>query len=444
MFVEHNKGMEFMNRTLEVQLLKKKTLSGVFGYVTGRRRVGKTALLVEFCKNNQGFYHQSVQGTSLQQITYLTQELKQAVPLLGEVAPKNWSEFFSLLTQVEVPHVFVLDEFPYLVSADATLPSVLQKWIDHVLPQKKMTFLVSGSSQSMLYSQFLEHSAPLYGRAKLHLHLKPLSFAWFCKFMRGKTADPDLFALYSLVGGIPHYWQLMTGQDPVSQADCLFFSPSALLADEPKNIFNDENVTGNIPKAIIDLAGQGVHKPSEIAARLGVPQMQLSRPFTQLIDLGLIAKELPFGESARSTKRVLYQVEDASLRFYYSVFLPHRSRWFVYDKAAKKRLIHEHASTQWENYCRSVFPSAQRYWEAGCEIDLVAPLSETEHLVAECKWTKLSVSEEKRLLEDLRRRFATTQLSQTLKKVTFKIFSQAQLVEMAEREEDRMSEKEER
>lgn len=418
---------DFWDREEEVSKIGSFAGKGVFGYATGRRRVGKTATLVRACEKWNGIYHQAVEGTAQQQLLHISEEFKEKLPIFRDITPRTWSEFFGLLSREDLPRIMVIDEFPYLVEGDPTLPSILQKWVDHELPKKKLLLMVSGSSQSMLYSQFLDQSAPLYGRAVFHLDLPPLSYEWFCRALRYKPSEPESFERYSFVGGVPHYWKLMPKGNVIEQADHLYFRPSAILAEEPKNILRDEFVTGTLPKAILDLVGRGVSKPSELASRLGVVQGNLSRPLALLLSLRLIHRELPFGESPRTTKKVLYSIHDPAVSFYYGTYLMFRERWTNFSAKEKKNIILLHASRQWENFCRMKYPGSSRYWEGDVELDIVAEQKGGRFLVAECKWQAISQDEEKGLMNRLRERFQRTTLSKKLTNVDFRIFSKKDL-----------------
>lgn len=422
---------QFINRSDELGRLKRAVGKGGFGYLTGRRRVGKTALLLEACRRFGGLYHQAVEGTPAQQLLHLTEEIRDRLAIFRDVAPKSWSEFFNLLSREKLPKLLVFDEFPYWVEGDRTLPSVLQKWVDHELPKTKTLVLISGSSQAMLHAQFLKGGAPLYGRASFRMHLEMMDYRWFCEALSYDPADPVSFARYALVGGVPHYWTLMGKGSLIKQATELYFEPSAILAEEPITLLRDEGVTGTLSKAMLDLIGRGVAKPSEIAARLGTVHGNLSRPLALLVDLGLACQELPFGESLRTTKSVLYRIYDAALSFYYGTFLPNRGRWFDLDEKEKAVRLHLHTSHQWEQFCRRYY-AGSRYWERQVEIDLVAYRKEMgRHLVAECKWKLLTASEETQLLDDLRLRYFKTRLSHRLgTDVEFRVFSQKDLGEM--------------
>lgn len=427
----------FLNRNQALARIQKNLKTGCFGYVTGRRRVGKTALLVQACRLFGGLYHQAVEGTASQQLLHLTEEISARLPIFREFTPKTWPEFFRLLSREALPPLLVFDEFSYWIQGDPALASILQKWIDHDLPQLKTSVLISGSSQSMLYSQFLNHASALYGRAALHLHLEPLAYHWFCKALGYDASHPLTFARFSLVGGVPHYWIFMSRGSLLDQAQELYFDPSAILAQEPIQMIRDEAVTGTLPKAILDLVGRGTSKPSEIAARLGVPQGNLSRPLELLLELGFIHRELPFGESSRTTKKVIYTIQDPVLSFYYGVYLPVRSRWLSAALKEKRTILDQHVSRQWENFCRSCFPGSARYWERLVEIDLVRYEKENDrYLIAECKWKDLSARQKEGYLDDLRNRFSKTALSHRLKKVHFQVFTPSDLPFLAKRQQE--------
>lgn len=426
----------FWNRRAELSRIRNLSGKSKFGFLTGRRRVGKTALLQEAVRRIGGFYHQAVEGTPQQQLLHFAEEAGDALPIFRDLVPRTWSEFFRVLSRAELPPLLIFDEFPYWSQGDAGLASLAQKWVDHELPKRRTLLLASGSAQSMMHSQFLSHDAPLYGRASLRLHLEPLSYPWFCRALGYDPADPHSFVRYSLVGGVPYYWKLLPSGSARRQASELFFEPSAILAEEPMRLVRDEGVTGALPKAILDLIGRGVARPSELASRLGTPQGNLSRPLALLIELGLIQRDLPFGESVRTTKRVLYGIGDPALAFYFGTYLRVRGRWDGLSEHEQDRLLHEHASRCWEGFCRRAFAGSGRYWEANVELDLVVSQGEDRVLIGECKWSRLSDPQRRRLLEDLRARFGRSALARRYRAAEFRILSQTDLPEIAARLKD--------
>ena len=134
-------------------------------------------------------------------------------------------------------------------------------------------------------------------------------------------------------------------------------------------------------------------------------------------------RELPFGESIRSTRKVLYRIQDPTIRFWFRVFSPHQSRWRTYPATEKRKLIHDHAATVFEDVCRSGFPGAARYWESDMELDLVAPDPDDRRrlLVAEVKWRRLTTAERKNVLRQLESKWSRCSLQAHHPKVRFDV-----------------------
>ena len=240
---------------------------------------------------------------------------------------------------------------------------MLQRWIDHDKP-RQFLLILSGSSTRMMNDLFLNRSAPLYGRARKLLHIEPMSYAAFCSACRLNPADMESFARFALVGGIPKYWEFVEPKaSAIDLADELFFGFAPYLDQEPVRILRDEGISGLNAVAMLEVIGRGAEKPSEMAARLGTVQTNLSRLLQQLLDASVLTRAIPFGESPRSTKKTRYHIHDPALRFWFRVYSPHRTRWQHYNKVEKSKLLHDHASTVFEDFCRRRRAGASRYWE---------------------------------------------------------------------------------
>jgi hypothetical protein len=420
--------LAFVNRRRELAELEAARRAGGLLVVYGRRRVGKTRLLRQWLAARAGLYSQAIEAPVELQVRQVWQDLRPG--LKSEVQPRTWEEVFGLLTLTAQGTTLCLDEFPYLVESDPSLPSRLQRWLDHELP-KGCLFVVSGSSRRMMHDLFLHRAAPLYGRARKVLRIDPMDYGAFCAAVGLAPREPGSFEKFALVGGIPRYWEFLEPrQDLIALADALYFDPAPFLEEEPARLLRDEGVAGRNALAVLEAVGRGASRPSEIAARMGAQQTSLSRLFTQLLDAALLTRELPFGESLRSSKRVLYRIQDPSLRFWFRVFSPHRSRWAGYQPAAKKALLHEHAASVFEDHCRALYPGSQRYWEADLELDLVAPDPERNGrlLVAEVKWRRVLQKERRALFAQLADTWARSSLSRRHKSVRFAVLDQTAIV----------------
>lgn len=420
--------LDFVNRTRELGELEAARRAGGLLVVYGRRRVGKTRLLRHWLAKQAGLYTQAIEAGVEEQIRQVGQDLRAG--LGSDVLPRTWEELLGLLTLTARGKTLCLDEFPYLVEGDPSLPSRLQRWLDHERPRGCLLIL-SGSSRRMMHDIFLHRAAPLFGRARKVLRIEPMDYAAFCGALDLAPRAPDSFERFALVGGIPRYWELLApGKEQTALAEALYFDPAPFLEQEPARLLTDEGVAGRNALAVLEAVGRGAERPSEIAARMGAKQTSLSRLFTQLLDAGLLTRELPYGESLRTSKRVLYRIQDPSLRFWFRVFSPHRSRWASYAPDRKQELLHAHAASVFEDHCRARYPGARRYWEPGLEFDLVAPDPEREGrlLVAEIKWRRVRTGERRELLARLAARFAQSSLRRRHPEVRFALFDERDLV----------------
>ena len=410
--------LPFTNRTDELKDLDAAATAGGLLVVFGRRRVGKTRLLTHWLKPQGGLYSQAIEAATGIQIEQVMRDI--GASLKTRIAPKNWSEFLELLSLEKRRRIFCLDEFPYLVASDPSLPSVIQRWLDHQRP-RQFTLVLSGSSARAMNDCFLNRAAPLYQRARKLLHIEPMSYRSFCEACGIQSDAQESFTRYALVGGIPKYWEFVEpSATALDLAEELFFGRSAFLEDEPGRLLRDENIAGLTALSVLEAVGRGAEKTSEIAARLGTAQTNLGRTFQQLLDASVLTREIPFGESMRSTKKTRYRIQDPALRFWFQVYSPHRTRWQSYNRAEKEKLVHDHASTVFEDYCRSQHPSAMRYWEAGVEFDFVRENGK-QAVVSEVKFKRLPAAERRQLEAHLAAGWQQSALADRFQDVTFEI-----------------------
>ena len=425
--------LSFVNRKAELKELDEAAAVGGLLVFFGRRRVGKTRLLAHWLARHGGLYSQAIESASEIQLDQTYRDLQPQ--LTTAVTPKSWTELLEVLRlQKKKRWILCLDEFPYLVNSDPSLPSVLQRWLDHSQP-KQALLLLSGSSTRMMNDLFLNRSAPLYGRARKLVHVRPMSYTAFCGACGLNPADTESFTRFSVVGGVPKYWEFVDPKaSALDLAEALFFGFAPYLDQEPARILRDEGISGLNALSLLEAIGRGAEKPSEMAARLGTAQTNLSRLLQQLLDASILERELPFGESVRSTKRTHYRIQDPALRFWFRVYSPHRSRWHDYSVQEKKKLLHDHASTVFEDFCRQQFIDASRYWEGNLEFDLVRSErrdnAQQTLVVSEVKWTALTAVDRRQIQKQLENTWQRSALRHRHPNVAFEVLDSSILKRM--------------
>ncbi|MDO8349000.1 MAG: ATP-binding protein [Planctomycetota bacterium] len=399
-----------MNRQAELQRLDRlaKRRDGGLAVIWGRRRVGKTRLLLEWVKRSGGEYFVADESTPGLQRRRLADTFGTRLPGFAEVEYPDWGSLFSRLARdaarVGLRGPFVIDELPYLVSASPELPAILQRFVDHEARQARLIVALAGSSQRMMQGLVLDPSAPLFGRATEAFEVKPLSPAWLGQAL-GLRRAIDVVQAWNVWGGLPRYWDLAAEcTDRRRAVDQLVLDPAGPLHDEPSRLLLEEFPPAVGLRPILDAIGSGAHKLSEIAGRIGSPATSLARAMSRLAELGLVVRETPFGEPERSTKRALYRLADPFQRLWFAIVAPKRAQLAQVSKAARLAMFDERAphldAAGWEELCRAAVPrlgsvlgaefgSARRYWGgSGPEWDVVAEgAGRRRHLLGEVKWS---------------------------------------------------------
>lgn len=404
--------MRFVDRQSELGRLGRLTEHGGFAVIWGRRRVGKTRLLVEWCRQTDGLYTVADQSAEPVQRRYLAEAVGQRFEGFADVEYPDWRTFFEALGRralaVSWRGPLVIDELPYLVAACPSLPSALQRFIDHGARALGLTIAVAGSAQHMMHGLALDASSPLFGRASEAMLLPPLGAGYLMDAL-GLTDPRDAIRAHSVWGGVPRYWELAEpfGRDLVSAVDALVLDPLGPLHLEPDRILASEIPNAASLRPLLDAIGGGSHRVSEIGGRVGQPATSLSRSLGRLVELGLVLREQPFGASERSSKRTLYKMADPFLRLWFRVVASRRALLATASPQGRRRVFTGLAqgllAQEFEALCRAAVPRlgtlprlatlegfgpASRFWEPrGAEWDVVSADQDRHRLLlGEVKW----------------------------------------------------------
>ncbi len=126
----------FVNREQELNALEQmyRTGNAEFFVLYGRHRVGKTELLLQFCKNKRRIYFLASQLKEHDHLRQLIEVAQHVIddPLLQNLTFDDWESaliYFAQKSQEE-RLILVLDEFQYLCEDNAALPSLIQRFWD--------------------------------------------------------------------------------------------------------------------------------------------------------------------------------------------------------------------------------------------------------------------------------------------------------------------------
>lgn len=401
--------MDFYNRYDEIARLKKALETSISKLIViyGRRRCGKSTLIKQLLDKGDIYFVAQQADESVLRFQ-LAQVIGEKIPGFDNLIYPDWESILTNLDNTLKDRLTLcIDEFPYLVKSSPQLPSVLQKFVDF-RKDEKFHIILCGSSQQMMHGLILDSNAPLYGRADEILKVLPLKIGWVREAI--KCTAVEAVEEYSVWGGVPRYWELRKEESSLESAiKNLILDRLGVLHEEPSRLFLDDMRESVQAYSILSTVGRGVNRLSEIAGRLNKPATHLGRPIDNLIRLGYLEREVPFGLSPKSTKRSLYRISDPFMSYYFSFVVPNLSRLALDLKnqvfqSSIASLVHFFAAT-WEKICRNCIPMQPiqgsdfdvcfRWWGKNVngelmELDIVGEsLNKKYLLVGECKWSKI-------------------------------------------------------
>lgn len=410
----------FIGRQKELERLNKLYQAGEFEFVViyGRRRVGKTALVNEFVKDKDAIFFTGVETNDKQNLENFSKCVLEHG--MGITADTTFASFQTALEYVFLlaenkRMVLVMDEYPYVARASQSLASTLQLLIDKYKDRSKLFLILCGSSMSYMEDHVLAYKAPLYGRRTAQFKIQPFDFFETCEYFL-KFSDADKALAYGIVGGTPQYLLMLNdGLSIEENIKNTHLNPNSSIYEEPNNLLKQEVREPAIYNAIISAIAAGASKLSEIAGKIGEDTSVCAMYIKNLITLGIVKKEMPYGED--STRKTIYSVEDNMFRFWYR-FVPGNASVISRGAAdlAYKRIepglldymgaVFEEICKQYlwklllEKKCAVDFTDIGRWWGTNprtrqqVEIDIMGEEDKDTALFAECKWRNEKVDME--------------------------------------------------
>jgi AAA+ ATPase superfamily predicted ATPase len=438
----------FVGRELEIKAIQReldRPRPSVL-VLRGRRRVGKSRLLIEATRGRPTIYYQATRIAESMSLSLFKAEASRVIG--GDSLLDSLSDWLGVLTFVEqvaadrIPGLtVVLDELPYLCETDPSLPSVLQKYCDGLRERgAHMNVVLCGSKISFM-EELLGEKNPLHGRQTLELDLGPLSYREAAGFFPDWSQEERLRA-YGILGGIPYYLNLC---DPAFTLDenvlDLVLTMGAPLGDEPNNLLQAELRDVTRYATILRSVADGCTNSKEIIGRVReLKDASALAPYLQkLAELRLIriVRSLDAAERERDRR---YYLDDPFLAFWYRFYLPNVSPLAashaheVWRHAIQPHL-NDYMGGLFEWICRDyarlylseVLPGpAQQVgqiWASDYDIDVAGRLLTGAAFAGECKWWSAPVGSN--ILDHLRETAARTPYERDAGERYFLLFSRS-------------------
>ena len=407
----------FIGREQELASRNKLYASDKFEFVViyGRRRVGKTALINQFIKDKKAIYFMGVESNAKQNLENFSKNIMEYST--GVQVDTSFLSFQAALEYVfqlaeKERLILAIDEYPYVARSSKSLASTFQLLIDKCKDNSKLMLILCGSSMSYMEDHVLAYKAPLYGRRTAQMKILSFDFVDTCRYFKN-FSDEDKALIYGIVGGTPQY--LLQMDDRLSVEDNIkntFLNQTSSLFEEPENLLKQEIREPAIYNAIITAIATGASRMAEISTKVGESTSVCATYLKNLMALGLIQKETPYGEKA--SRKSIYVIDDNMFRFWYR-FVPENNSIIARGAAdlAYRRIepyLSDYMGKVFEEICKQYlwnlllsgespveFKELGRWWgtdpstRSQTEIDIMGEQDKDTALFGECKWTNEKV-----------------------------------------------------
>jgi uncharacterized protein len=377
----------------------------------GRRRVGKSFLLTHALARERGVFFQADEQSERSHLEMLAREVAR---LLGPRVPlrfESWDEALETIGELarEQPLAIALDEFQWLLAAQPSLASIVQRhWDEWQRERVPVTLILSGSALRLM-EDLLAPGAPLFGRADYRPLLEPLDFRDASLFASRRLGAESKLRRYAVLGGTPQY-QVWAGAGALSRLIAeRILSKGESLYEEPLHLLREEQEIRDPGTyfAVVREIAAGRTRVGEIANSTQIPTPNLTKMLSRLKTLGYVEARSPLSPQGPEARRTSYRLADPFFRFWFRFVFPNRSlleRGRVGDVARLvERDMDVYMGHAFEDVCREwagryagdPLPASQQlgsWWsrDGQTEVDIVGASRGRYDLLASCKWARVA------------------------------------------------------
>jgi len=405
--------MKFYNRAKELAELQRiRDLSfndhSRLTVVTGRRRIGKTSLIMKSVEDLPTVYLFAGRKNEATLCSEFIPVIAQSLEVFVPAEINTFRSLFQYLMELATNKVFnlVIDEFQEFYNINEAVYSDMQHVWDTYRKKTKMNLVVSGSVYSLMQKIFQDKKEPLFGRADNIIKLSAFDLATLKEIMRDhhpKYSNDDLLALYTFTGGVPKYVELFCDNDTLTVHEMIAFMvrENAPFTDEGKHLLIEEFGKNYATYfSVLSAVSGGINTQPEIEARLG--NKSVGGQIKRLIeDYGILVRQRPV-LAKESSQTVRYEIRDNFIRFWFNYFDRYRSMIEIKNFAGLRSIVQAdypaYSGVMLERYFKQQFAESFEYKAIGSwweqkgnqnEIDIVAlKLEKKQAVVVEVKRQK--------------------------------------------------------
>jgi len=409
-----------------------------FLIVLGRRRIGKTALLLKVLPEAAYIFIWPNKSTS-----WMIEEISRDLNI------PSFKKFSDIITYLlDNNKIVILDEFQNLLKIDKSIYGELQKIIDErMIKGKPLKLIACGSSNSMINKILYDTASPLYGRRTHELKVEHLPISSLYTWL--KRSMEDIVKLWSVFEGVPYYYKLLDNEkSPEDNILHLLISKNALLKDEGNVVLSAEfGEESKVYYTILSLIADGKTKIHQIASFFDNKPYVVSKYLDKLRrEFNVIKRFTPVLSDPKRSKESIYVINDNFLLFWFKFV--ERNRALIEQERYEE--VEAYFNTNFNSYVGALFEKFTlnlfknkylqgiNYTKIGkqfgripatkdtYEIDILAVNEQTKELLAvEVKWQDLKLRDVKSIIEELHEKIPYVQWENEKRKEILGVFAKS-------------------
>lgn len=373
MFIKREKELKKLNTLYYTQKFQ-------LAIIYGKKQVGKTSLIKEFCKDKNAIYLTGKSADPDVQLKHFCHEIERRCNnsilnnqnLKCSLSINTWEDIFNCLYQLsqKAPIIFVIDEYHYLAETGKNFFIQLNSFIKEKFLHRKIFLILCSSSIGYVKDKLLNAEDYIYQRYNALLQLHPFTYFETISLFPEFTPEEQAL-LYGITNGMPGYLSLINSNLSIKDNIInLYLKENGFLYQEVLHLMDAAFREPSTYNSIIEAIAFGAYKLNEISHQTNMGSNKCAKYLRSLLALEVVQKETPITEE--NGKKSVYFINDFVFLFWYRFVFPNITS-IIYEDAYT--LYEQSIEPQLEGYMSHIFETICKDYLFEDNVFLRAPFS---------------------------------------------------------------------
>lgn len=370
----------------------------------GRENVGKTSLLMDFCKDKTYSYYLARPCSEKEQLYLWSKEIQSDFKALDVTC--EFSSIFSSITTVKsAKKIIVIDEFQYIVKTSTQFMKEIINLIHNAWNNQPVLVVLCSSSIGFIENTMVSKIGQSAYEITGFLKVKELNFLDLVRKF-SKYSVEQCVEVYSILGGVPGLWRYFNQNLSVKENICrTILKQGTVLYDEARRFVSEELREPTVYHTILEAIASGDEKLNELYLKTDYSRAKISVYLKNLMELEIVEKVYSIDTAGReNTKKGIYRISNHFVYFWFRYLFPNLSKLQL---MTEEEFYDQYIADTLRNYTASSFTSVcmeylnllnqsgkleLKYQRAGSwvgkvgTIDIAAVSDSGKTLVGICNW----------------------------------------------------------